>query len=62
MPKAKINFEIEEEDLANAKAYVARHGGSLNKLVAALFASPWNGARHEGRDRRLWNFGSGRGP
>ena len=39
MPKAKINFEIEEEDLANAKAYVARHGGSLNKLVATLFAS-----------------------
>ena len=39
MPKAKINFEIEEEDLASAKSYVAKHGGSLNKLVAALFAS-----------------------
>ena len=39
MTKAKINFEIEEEDLAYAKAYVAKHGGSLNKLVAALFAS-----------------------
>lgn len=38
MSKAKINFEIEEEDLANAKAYVARHGGSLNKLVGALFS------------------------
>lgn len=38
MGKAKINFEIEEEILANAKAYVARHGGSLNKLVSALFS------------------------
>jgi hypothetical protein len=39
MGKAKIGFEIEPEHLANAKAYVARHGGSLNKLVSALFAS-----------------------
>ncbi len=39
MPKAKIGFEIEEADLANAKAFVAQHGGSLNKLVSALFAS-----------------------
>jgi len=38
MGKAKINFEIEEDVLANAKAYVARHGGSLNKLVSALFS------------------------
>ncbi|MBU1691637.1 MAG: hypothetical protein KJ958_15265 [Gammaproteobacteria bacterium] len=38
MSKAKINFEIEKEALANAKAYVARHGGSLNKLVGALFS------------------------
>jgi hypothetical protein len=39
MGKAKIGFEVDEEDLASAKAYVARHGGSLNKLVSALFAS-----------------------
>jgi hypothetical protein len=39
MGKAKIGFEVDEKDLANAKAYVARHGGSLNKLVSALFAS-----------------------
>lgn len=39
MRKAKINFEIEQEDLANAKAYIARHGGSLNRLVSAFLAS-----------------------
>jgi hypothetical protein len=39
MGKAKIGFEVDEVALANAKAYVARHGGSLNKLVSALFAS-----------------------
>jgi hypothetical protein len=39
MAKAKIGFEIDEHDLANAKAFVAKHGGSLNKLVSALFAS-----------------------
>lgn len=39
MAKAKIGFEVDEGDLANAKAYVALHGGSLNKLVSALFAS-----------------------
>ncbi|HSV45038.1 MAG TPA: hypothetical protein VLJ58_04520 [Ramlibacter sp.] len=39
MAKAKINFEVEEESLANAKAFVAKHGGSLNKLVSSLFAS-----------------------
>lgn len=39
MGKAKIGFEVDERDLAKAKAYVARHGGSLNKLVSALFAS-----------------------
>ncbi len=39
MGKAKINFEIDQDSLANAKAYVARHGGSLNKLVSALFDS-----------------------
>ena len=39
MRKAKINFEIEQENLANAKAYVARHGGALNKLVSAFLAS-----------------------
>ena len=39
MTKAKIGFEIDEADLTNAKAYVAKHGGSLNKLVSALFAS-----------------------
>ena len=39
MAKAKINFEIDEEILANAKAFVARNGGSLNKLVTALFAT-----------------------
>lgn len=39
MGKAKIGFEVDEVDLANAKAYVAKHGGSLNKLVSALFAS-----------------------
>ena len=38
MGKSKINFEIEDEILSNAKAYVARHGGSLNKLVSSLFA------------------------
>lgn len=39
MAKAKIGFEVDEVDLANAKAYVAKHGTSLNKLVSALFAS-----------------------
>jgi hypothetical protein len=39
MGKAKIGFEVDEGDLATAKAYVAKHGGSLNKLVSALFAS-----------------------
>ena len=39
MGKAKIGFEVDEVDLAKAKAYVARHGTSLNKLVSALFAS-----------------------
>lgn len=39
MSKAKINFELEEDVLSNAKAYVAKHGGSLNKLVSSLFAS-----------------------
>lgn len=39
MGKAKIGFEVDENDLANAKAFVAKHGGSLNKLVSALFAS-----------------------
>ncbi len=38
-PRAKINFEVDQTSLANAKAYVARHGGSLNKLVSSLFAS-----------------------
>lgn len=46
MSTAKINFEIDQESLANAKAYVAKHGGSLNKLVASLFASL-------GQDERL---------
>jgi hypothetical protein len=45
-PKAKINFEVDEESLSNAKAYVAKHGGSLNKLVTSLFASL-------GQDERL---------
>ena len=39
MGKSKINFEIDQEILANAKAYVAQHGGSLNKLVSAFFSS-----------------------
>ncbi|MES2116627.1 MAG: hypothetical protein V4578_15820 [Pseudomonadota bacterium] len=39
MSKAKIGFEVDEADLARAKAYVAKHGTSLNKLVSALFAS-----------------------
>lgn len=39
MGKAKIGFEVDESDLANAKAFVAKNGGSLNKLVSALFAS-----------------------
>ena len=39
MGKAKIGFEVDERDLANAKAFVAKNGGSLNKLVSALFAS-----------------------
>jgi hypothetical protein len=39
MGKAKINFEIDEQHLANAKAFAARHRSSLNKLVGAYFAS-----------------------
>lgn len=39
MAKAKIHFEIEQEILANAKAYVAQHGGSLNKLVSSFFST-----------------------
>lgn len=39
MAKSKINFEIEQEILANAKAYVAQHGGSLNKLVSVFFSN-----------------------
>ena len=40
-PRAKFNFEIDQASLANAnaKACVARHGGSLNKLVSSLFAT-----------------------
>jgi hypothetical protein len=37
--KEKIHFEIDQDSLANAKAYVARHGGTLNQLVSALFDS-----------------------
>ena len=48
MGKTNIGFEIDERDLANAKAFVAKNGGSLNKLVAALFASL---AREETRNR-----------
>ena len=39
MAKSKINFEIEQEILANAKAYIAQHGGSLNKLVSVFFSN-----------------------
>lgn len=39
MGKAKIRFEVDEADLAKAKSYVAKHGGSLNKLVSTLLAS-----------------------
>lgn len=39
MAKSKINFEIEQEILANAKAYVARHGGSLNQLVSSFLSN-----------------------
>ena len=39
MAKAKIGFEVDAVDLANAKAYVNKNGGSLNKLVSTLFAS-----------------------
>ena len=39
MGKANIGFEVDEVDLANARAYVAKNGGSLNKLVSSLFAS-----------------------
>ena len=48
MGKAKINFEIEEESLANAKAFVAKHGGSLNKLVSSLFNSLGQNERARG--------------
>lgn len=37
--KAKINFEIDEQHLANAKAFAALNHVSLNKLVASYFAS-----------------------
>ncbi len=39
MSKAKINFEIEEQVLAHAKAFASKRGVSLSKLVAAFFAS-----------------------
>jgi hypothetical protein len=39
MAKAKINFEVDEVVLSRAKAYVALHGGSLNKLVNAFFSN-----------------------
>lgn len=39
MGKAKIGFEVDEVALANAKAYVANHGISLDQLVSALLAS-----------------------
>ncbi|MBC7502389.1 MAG: hypothetical protein H7315_18120, partial [Herminiimonas sp.] len=39
MAKAKINFEVDEIVLSRAKAYVALHGGSLNKLVNAFFSN-----------------------
>lgn len=37
MAKARIQFEIDQDTLANAQKYVARHGGSLDSLVAAFF-------------------------
>ena len=39
MSKSKVNLDIEQEHLANAKSFVARHGGSLNELVTDYFAS-----------------------
>ena len=39
MGKAQINLEIEQEILANAEAYVARCGGSLDNLVSAFLSA-----------------------
>ena len=38
MRKAKINFEIEQENLANAKAYIARHGNYSGPTEVGIFA------------------------
>jgi hypothetical protein len=39
MGKGKIDFEVDEQLLANAQAFVAKHGGSLDELVSAFLAS-----------------------
>ena len=39
MLKAKINFEVDAQNLANAQAFAALHRVSLNKLVSAYFGS-----------------------
>lgn len=39
MGRVKVCLELDELDLAKAKAYVARQGSSLDELVSALFAS-----------------------
>ncbi|PHV05816.1 hypothetical protein CSQ96_19090 [Janthinobacterium sp. BJB412] len=39
MGKGKIDFEVDEQLLANARAFVAKHGGSLDELVSAFLAS-----------------------
>lgn len=39
MKKAKINFEVDAQNLAHAQAYAALHRVSLNKLVSAYFGS-----------------------
>ncbi|WGG53140.1 hypothetical protein [Rugamonas sp. DEMB1] len=39
MRKAEIGFKVDEQVLANAQAFVAKHGGSLDELVSAFLAS-----------------------
>lgn len=39
MGKATITLEVDEGDLNKARAYIAKHGGSLNELVSTFIAS-----------------------
>ena len=39
MPKTNITFSVDSESLGNAKAYAARAGVPLNRIVGQMFAA-----------------------